>query len=89
MRRGRLGYPGETMLVAGRPGGWWLTMFRLSHREAGGEWERIAWPDGGALLDQAWPLVVGFEMIRAECQVIAAERIRRSGAGTWRHRGSR
>ena len=85
MRRERLGFPGEPLTVAGRPAGWWLTWFRLCHREAGGAWERIAWPDGGPLRVQPWLWAAAFETIADECRRISAEALRaaarRGGVG--------
>lgn len=87
MRRRRLGYPDEPLPVAGRPAVWWITLFRLSHREAGGGWERIAWPDGGPLWRQPWTLVAAFEIIRGECLAIAAEQSRQAGTRAGRGAG--
>jgi hypothetical protein len=81
VRRQRLGYLPEPLPVAGRPAGWWLTLFFLSHREAGGGWERLAWPDGGPLLDQSWPLVLAFEAIGDECRRVWSEAARQGARG--------
>jgi hypothetical protein len=76
VRRQRLGYPEEPLSVAHRPAAWWLALFLLSYREAGGAWERIAWPDGGPLLAQSWLAVTLFEVIADECRRIALEEAR-------------
>ncbi|MCH8844529.1 MAG: hypothetical protein IID61_16335 [SAR324 cluster bacterium] len=78
MRHWHLGYPiGDFPPVAGRPCGYWITLFILSHRQTETRWERIAWPDGGPLLTQRWHEVMVFEIIRGESEQIVAERIRR------------
>ena len=85
MRHWHLGYPiGDFPPVAGRPCGYWITLFILSHRETANGWERIAWPDGGALLAQPWPEVMVYEIIRGESEQIAAERMRRQTRGARR-----
>jgi hypothetical protein len=89
VRRRRLGFPDEPLVVAHRPVSWWLALFRLSHREAGGVWERIAWPDGGPLWQQSWPLAAAFELMRDEHQALAAEQARRVSPAEIRKVGSR
>jgi hypothetical protein len=78
VRRQRLGLIAEASCpAAGRPIGNWIALFALSHREAAGAWERIAWPDGEPLLHQSWILVRVFETLRDELRIVAAEEARR------------
>jgi hypothetical protein len=77
-RRQRLGLAAEPGWAAGRPLAQWIALFALSHHEAGGAWERAAWPDGRPLLDQSWVTVRVFEAIRDELRIMAAEEARRS-----------
>ncbi|HKI97173.1 MAG TPA: hypothetical protein VKB51_01740 [bacterium] len=62
--------------MLGRPLRLWLQLFLLSHRPAADGWQRLAWPDGGPLLAQSWPLVLALHAIGDELDAVAADRRR-------------
>lgn len=55
--------------VAGKPAHWWMELFKMCYEQTPGTlpyYRFIAYPDGGALLDQPLQLVEAFRTIRDE-----------------------
>jgi hypothetical protein len=50
-----------------------LDLFALSHEFHDGGCRRLAWPDGGPLLEQSWPQAAIFRVIADELSRIHVE----------------
>lgn len=79
MRRWSLGLPPvNEARVARRPCQRWLNLFVLTHRQDAEGWQRMEWPDGGALIEQSWLVVMVFQIVGSELASIAKERMKRA-----------